>query len=165
MRYGRFTVTTDRPLTARWRRLLLALCVLCALPALVAPAYAGQGVTTYDLAFGEAGEREFQAGQVLRPREPLWWESDVPWRIMVEALDPYLGTSDDGSYVKPLGDLQFKLSEESQWTELRQQPQELKSSTQTGSGTFTVDWRVLLKLTHDRAGRYEATLRFTITAL
>lgn len=151
-----------RLVVAGWRALLFMLCVPCVLLGSVEPALAELRINVDDLAFGEAGEREFLDGQVVRLREPVWWESDAPWLIMVEALDPNLGVSDDGSYAKPLGDLQFKLSEESQWTRIRQDPEELKSSSELGSGLFTVDWRVLMQWTKDLPGDYAATLRFTI---
>ena len=114
---------------------------------------------------GTAGENDFFAGQMLVRYHPVYWESDTPWIITVRSLDADLGMSDDGVYTKPLGDLQWKLSDERHWIEMRQDEEEVDSSSVTGSGAVTLDFRALLRWKQDRPGDYRATLRFTITGL
>ena len=145
------------------KALLMLTACLGAVWLVAQPAMAEMAIDVDDIAIVETGKNDFIVGQIIINREPVWWISDTPWRITVEALDHNLGSSDDGTYTKPLSDLQFKLSEESGWTAIRQFPEVLKESNQTGRGSFTVDWRVLLEWQNDRPGRYETTLLFTIS--
>ena len=135
-----------------------SLFTLFASPALSAE----QSITVADINFGVVGEQEFIAGGAVLPRRPVAWESDVPWIITVESLDPNLGASDDGSYLKPLGDLEWKLSDDKRWKKMRQDPEIVLSGVESGQGTILLDWRVMLFWTKDLPGQYRATLRFTI---
>lgn len=137
----------------------LALVLLCA-----GWAQAATSVSVDDIRIKRPSKQDFRDGESKLERQPVKWESDTPWRITVESLDPNLGTSDYGGYTKLLSDLQWRLSNGRNWYEMRQQPQEVTTG-EAGKGTFQMDWRVLLDITRDRPGRYRAELRFTISAL
>ena len=137
----------------------LALALAAALSA-----HADSRVSMDDLRFSTPRRNDFRKGEQNLERQPVKWESDAAWLVIIEAVDAELGISDDGKYYKPLSDLQFRLSQNNTWIELRQQAQEFARG-ERGKGTFTVDWRVLLDITKDRPGRYRAELRLTITEL
>lgn len=149
------------------RLIQLACCVLALLAILSPPvsATAAQSVVVQDINFGTVDADDFTAGAIALSREPVWWESDTPWRITVESLDPNLGSSFDSGYIKPLGDLQFKFHAFSQWITMQQHPQVLKDCYETGSGTIYADWRIQLDWALDRPGQYGAELLFTISEL
>ncbi len=145
-------------------RVLCAAACLCLAVLLAArPALADQSISVSAINLGMAGEDDFYAGQIVVRYHPVYWESDIPWMITVRSLDADLGMSGDGSYIKPLADLQWKLSDENQWIAMRQDEEEVDSSSDTGSGAVTMDFRALLNWKRDRPGDYRATLRFTIT--
>jgi len=158
--------TGARP-TGRFSGVLTAvlISIILYLTFAIAPALADQSISVSNINRGTAGEDEFRAGQALTLRQPVWWESDIPWRITVRSLNADLGMSDDGRYVKPLGDLQWKLSDERQWTKLRRDDEEMNASDEPGSGVFSVDYRALLDWKRDRPGDYSAALRFTISGI
>lgn len=127
-------------------------------------AQARTSVSADDLIFKTPHKREFRDGESRLERQPVRWESDTAWSVTVESLDPDLGQSDQGGYFKPLSDLQYRLSTDRTWYELRRLPQEVATGA-AGKGSFTLDWRVLLDIARDRPGHYRAKLRFTISVL
>ena len=132
--------------------------------ALSAAALADASISVEDLRFPSPRKQEYRDGEATLSRQPVYWESDAPWLVTLEALDGDLGRSDDGEWVKPLADLQFRLSKSRNWYALSQFPQEVERGT-AGRGSFNMDWRVLLDIEKDRPGRYRADLLFTISEL
>jgi hypothetical protein len=148
------------------RFLIVLAIVLLGSPA----AWATQSITVSDIDLGIVGEGEFLAGHALVAAHAIFWASDTPWRITVSSLDPNLGTSDDGSYIKPLGDLLWKLSDEATWTPMTQDAEELDWSAVVGEeaigeSAIHVDFVVLLDWLKDVPGRYGTKLVFTIEGL
>ena len=129
------------------------------------PIFAVQNVSINDLAFGVVGEDDFIAGGMTVEDQPVSWESDVGWSISVRSLDADLGLSGSGTYTKPLGDLQWKLSSESIWIPMTQTDAEVDFNSSTGSGVIYMDFLVELHWDADEPGDYGADLLFTISAL
>ncbi len=131
-------------------------------------AWAAQSITIDDINIGTVGEDEFFAGYAFIPSRAIFWESDTPWRITVRSLDPDLGMSDNGTYIKPLGDLHWKLSDEEIWLPITQENKEIEWGTKTGEGLMGVvyvDFAVLLDWLKDVPGQYGTELVFTIESL
>jgi len=148
------------------RNIILVLLVMTAGMMLgSAPAFADQMITAGDLSLGIAGEEEFLAGYVLVPRLPVFWESDTPWTLSVSSLDPDLGVSNDASFVKPLGDLLWRLSDEEVWRPMSQDPQELTWSFEMGAGVIYIDVLVRLDWLSDAPGIYRADIVFSMAPL
>ncbi len=150
---------------SRMKYVLTFLLVLISLPIWTSAAYADQFVTANRINLGIAGEEEFMAGYVMVPRLPVFWESDVPWRLTVSSFSPDLGLSDDASYIKPLEDLQWKISEEQVWLPLSQDAEEVIWGTETGSGVIYIDVMVQLDWLEDTPGDYHADIILTIEAM
>ena len=144
------------------RPLGLAAAAMTLLLTMAQAARAADTVDMRDLVFDSPAVADMEAGGVSLPREPVYWQSDGPWLITVEVLELNLGSSDDGRYLKPLGDLQFKRSEDAVWRSMEITPLVLASGGAGGKGSFLVDWRMALDWAKDRPGRYRATLRLTI---
>ena len=138
--------------------LLIALAILLFSPA----AWADQTISVNDMSLGPATEDDYVAGQIYIHAQPISWQSDVPWRITVRSVNPNLGVSDDGSYIKPLTDLMWKLSDDVTWTPLTQEENEIKYSPDTGQGVVYVDFLLTLDWLKDIPGNYGAELVFTI---
>ncbi len=128
-------------------------------------AWATQSIAVDDINLGTVGEREFIEGYAFIPSRAIFWESDTPWRVTVSSLDPDLGISDDGTYVKSLGDLLWKLSDEETWLPMTQENEEIEWGTEMGKGVIYVDFAVLLDWLKDVPGRYCTELVFTIESL
>ena len=142
--------------------------VLAAIPALLAlapPARADQNVNAMPINAGLVGEQDFDTGYVVISRVPVFWQSDVPWRLTVTSLDPNLGVSRDAKVTKPLSDLQWRMSDAHAWQPMGQDPEELAWNNNTGSGTVYIDIKVLLNWLKDPPGEYHADLIFTIEPL
>lgn len=122
-----------------------------------------QSITAHGDISITAGELEFNQGYALSSRNYIYWTSSVPWRVTVLSLEPNLGTSDDGQYVKPLSDLHWKLSGIPNWTPIRTDEEVVIESDEKGQGRFQVDYRLLLGWERDRPGTYGTTLRYTIS--
>ena len=127
-------------------------------------AHAEQFISAGDINFGTVGEMEFAAGQAALPLQPVSWRSETNWIITVMSLDSDLGTSEDGAYVKPLRDLEWKVSTRSQWNAMRQSEETVETGS-PGDGNLFLDWRVRLAWNKDRPGQYRTVLRFTISEL
>ena len=111
------------------------------------------------------GEEEFQAGYVVVPRLPVFWESDIPWTLSIYSLDADLGISDEADFVKPLDDLLWKPSDTDVWLPLSQDPEEVAWSFDTGSGVVYIDVILQLDWLSDGPGDYQANILFTIEPL
>src|SRR3972149_4561436 len=98
-----------------------------------APLYAEQSVFVNEINAGLVGEKEFIDGYVLIPAVPVYWESDVPFRITVSSLEPELGVSDGSSYAKSLHDLQWKITDEETWIPVSQDKEEVAFGAEGGS--------------------------------
>jgi len=129
------------------------------------PAHAEMSVSSNRVNAGIVGAEEFEAGYVVIPRIPIFWESDVPWHISVGSLDPDLGISSDSRYVKPLDDLRWRLSDGQSWVPMRQESEEIDWSSEPGSGVVYIDIVILLDWLRDAPGEYQADLVFTIESL
>ena len=141
--------------------LLIALAILLFTPA----AWADQSLSVIDMSVGPATSDDFVAGQIYIHAQPIFWQSDVPWGITVRSLNPNLGVSNDGTYIKPLTDLMWKLSDDVTWTPVTQEEHEIDYSPDTGSGVIYVDFVFSLDWLKDVAGNYRAELAFTIGAI
>lgn len=128
-------------------------------------ALAAQSINVADINLGTIGEDEFNDGYAAVPSHAIFWESDIAWRILINSYDPDLGISDDGTYVKPLSDLYWKLSNEEIWLPITQDREELDWGTETGDGVIYVDFAVSLAWKKDVPGRYGTELIFTIESL
>ncbi len=145
-----------------WIVLIIAIATLLIFPPAVR---AAQSINVADINLGIIGEDGFNDGYAFIPSHTIFWESDIPWRITIRSYDPDLGTSDSGTYVKPLSDLYWKLSDTETWLPMTQEEEELDWSTETGDGVIYVDFAVLLAWKNDVPGRYGTELIFTIESL
>jgi len=128
-------------------------------------AWAEQTISVNDVTVGPATEDDFIAGGIYIHAQPIFWQSDVPWRITVRSATPNLGVSDNGTYVKLLSDLRWKLSDDVTWTPVTQEENEVEYGTGTGDGVIYLDFVLTLDWLKDIAGNYGAELVFTIEAL
>ncbi len=128
-------------------------------------ALAAQSINVADINLGTIGEDEFNDGYAAVPSHAVFWESDIAWRITISSYDPDLGISDDGTYIKLLSDLYWKLSNEEIWLPITQEEEELDWGTETGDGVIYVDFAVSLAWKKDVPGRYGTELIFTIESL
>jgi len=147
--------------------LFLAIALLLLAPT---AARADQSITVNNINLGIIGEEDFLAGYALAASQAIFWESDVPWRITVRSLDPDLGTSDDGSYIKPLEDLLWKVSDEETWIPMTREVEEIEWSGgadegAVGLGVIYLDFVARLDWESDIPGQYRARLVFTIEGL
>ncbi|HEX9744223.1 MAG TPA: hypothetical protein VGB30_02245 [bacterium] len=127
-----------------------------------APIFAEQAVAIADVNFGIAGEQEFLDGYMVFEDVPVYWESDVPWRMTVRSLDLDFGISDDGSYVKPAQDILWRSGDEESWLPVHLDEEEVTYSYEAGSGVLYLDVAVLLDWTKDSPGEYTLELVFSI---
>jgi len=127
-----------------------------------APALADQTVSADRINLGIVGEEEFNNGYVVITKLPVYWESDVPWRLTVSSIDPDMGMSNDTRSVKPLDDLRWKPSDEQVWLPVRQDSEEVAWGADAGSGVIYIDVMVLLDWLTDAPGEYRTSLVFTI---
>ncbi|HDS30737.1 MAG TPA: hypothetical protein ENN67_06810 [Firmicutes bacterium] len=122
-------------------------------------------VSSNDMVYGIAGEKEFINGFALLRSHAIFWTSETAWRISVHSLDPHLGISDDGMYTKPLGDMVWKKSDEGDWKPMTQDFAEADWSTESGEGVLYLDFAILLDWEKDTPGQYGARIVFTIEGL
>ncbi|MCK4719679.1 hypothetical protein KAU08_03410 [bacterium] len=145
-----------------WIVLIIAMAVFLVFSPAVR---AEQSINVADINLGTVGENEFNDGYAFIPSHAIFWESDISWRITISSYDPDLGMSDDGTYIKPLSDLLWKLSDEETWLPVTQEEEELEWGTETGDGVIYVDFAVLLAWMKDVPGQYGTELIFTIESL
>ena len=87
--------------------------------------------------------------------------SNIPWTVQVHAIEPNMGRSNDGTYVKPLSDFLVRANN-GRFFPIAQFDQPIASG---GRGVYklTLDYRVKLDPTSYRPGNYGLTLVYTIT--
>ncbi|MCI2430487.1 hypothetical protein LM602_07780 [Candidatus Acetothermia bacterium] len=104
--------------------------------------------------------QERAAGWVERPRAlQLLARSNLPWVLRVRALEPTMGTSDDGQYRKPVSDLYVRAARNYIPVSVSDQ-----AITEGPLGEFLIpiDYRVRVGPEH-RDGSYQVTLIYTIS--
>ena len=146
------------------RAVLLFMAIACLL-ACSATAWAEPSISVSDITIGPACEDDFIAGQIYAQAQPIYRQSDLPWRITVRSLNPNLGISYDGTYIKPLGDLMWKLSDDVTWTPVTQEEDEVDWGSDTGDGVIYIDFLVTLDWLKDIPGNYKAELVFKIESI
>lgn len=87
--------------------------------------------------------------------------SNIPWTVNVQALEPSMGTSTDGSYRKPLSDFLLR-ADGGPYVTLSPFAQTLASG-EPGSQHLSIDYRVAVSPQTDLPGDYAVTLLYTIT--
>jgi hypothetical protein len=142
-----------------------AVLIVAGISFLCSPARAEQTVSADRINLGIVGAEEFEAGYIVIPGVPVFWESDVPWRLTLSSIDPDLGVSNDARYAKPLDSLQWRLSDEQAWMPLSQDEEEVTWGAERGSGVIYIDVIVLLDWLTDAPGEYRVDLVFTIEPL
>jgi len=125
------------------------------------PASAAQSITVHSDIFLTATVGDFNAGEKQELTNLVQWSSDSYWIVTVKSLDPDMGQSDDLSYTKPLSDFKWKLTGTSTWKTMTTADATVKLGS-PGSGSFNVDYKVLLSWESDRKGTYSATIQYTI---
>ena len=87
--------------------------------------------------------------------------SNIPWTVQVHAIEPNMGKSNDGTYVKPLSDFLLRVNG-GRFFSIAQFDQPVASG-ERGVYKLTLDYRVKLDPTSYRPGNYGLTLVYTIT--
>ncbi len=87
--------------------------------------------------------------------------SNIPWAVKVHAVEPNMGTSNDGTYVKPLSDLMLRANGD-KFSPISQFDQTVASG-ERGAYKLTIDYKVKLDSASYRPGDYGLTLVYTIT--
>lgn len=106
-------------------------------------------------------EQERQAGFIERLHALiLQARSNAPWALRVRAQEPFMGTSDDGTYRKPVSDFAVRAAPGS-YLSLTVDDQTVIRGP-AGEQTIALDYRVQLGPQH-RDGTYRVTLIYTIT--
>ena len=87
--------------------------------------------------------------------------SNVNWKVTVRAKKRYLGTSDDGTYKKPVTDLMIRCSGNYEPVTTSQ-----TIIAEKGSGVFNLglDYKTNFDKDEYKPGSYEATLVYTISS-
>jgi hypothetical protein len=161
----RFTAHRRRPCLFRSNLIMPVLGVFLLFLILSPSASAQQTISFSDISIGPASADDFVSGQLYIQAEPIYWESDTPWRIFVRSVQPNLGVSDDGTYIKPLSDLMWKLSEDEVWNPMTQEENEIDFGSEPGEGVIYIDFLFSLDWMRDIAGDYGAEIVFTIQAV
>jgi len=125
------------------------------------PTSAVQSITVHGDVSLTATASDFNAGEKQQLYNNIQWSSDTYWIITVKSLNADLGQSDDLSYTKPLSDLEWKLSGPASWKSMTTTDATVKLGS-AGSGSFNVDYTVLLSWANDKKGNYSATIQYTI---
>jgi len=152
-----------------WRTWLCSLSLLLALTvgiALIsAPAQATSITVHADISL-TAEVADFDAGhKTTGPHLVSWtWTEGGSWKVTIQSLDADLGTSDDGTYTKPLSDLKWKRSVATTWNTMSMTPATVRTGTASSSYS-NQDYRFLLSWFNDKPGSYGATIQYTITSL
>jgi len=127
-------------------------------------AMAQQSISVNDITVGPVDSDDFVTGGMYIQAQPIYWSSGTSWTITVRAMQPNLGVSDDGTYIKPLDDLFWKLSDDESWIPMTQEEEEVDYGME-GEGVIYVDYVLTLDWLEDIAGNYGAELVFTIWAV
>jgi len=145
--------------------LLKSLIAFIAFLILSPPAWAQQSISINDISIGPVSADDFVAGGIYIQAQPIYWESDIPWRITVRAGQSNLSVSDDGTYIKPLSDLYWKLTDDETWNPMTQEDNEIEFGREPGEGVIYIDFVLSLDWMRDIAGDYGAEIVFTIQAV
>lgn len=122
----------------------------------------GDGQVESRFAVPEPSDADLARGHVERPNAVrLNARSNTAWVITARAESANMGTSDDGSYTKPIRDLQVR-ADGGTYTPLSQDNQIIASGG-AGKRTVGVDYRVAFDQAEYRPGDYEATVVYTIS--
>jgi hypothetical protein len=106
-------------------------------------------------------EQERQAGFIERLHAlTLQARSNAPWALRVRAYEPSMGTSDDGTYRKPVSDFEVRAAP-GPYLPLSVNDQTVTRGP-SGEHIIVLDYRVQLGPQH-RDGTYSVTLIYTIT--
>lgn len=87
--------------------------------------------------------------------------SNVPWALRVRASEPDMGLSDDGTYRKPVSDLEVRAAH-SPYVPVTVYDQTIARGP-VGEHLLSVDYRVRLGAEH-RDGNYRVTLIYTLAS-
>jgi hypothetical protein len=88
--------------------------------------------------------------------------SNIPWTVKVHAIESDMGTSNDGTYVKPLSDFSLRANGRP-YSSVTRFDQPLASGDR-GAHTLVIDYRVLTEQEFYKEGDYGLTLVYTITS-
>nr|BAL59858.1 hypothetical protein HGMM_OP4C494 [Candidatus Acetothermum autotrophicum] len=117
-------------------------------------------VSVYTIPRPTAQER--QAGFLERLNAlKLIARSNVPWALRVRAQDPDMGPSDDGTYRKPVSDLEVRAAH-GPYVPVTVYDQTIARGP-VGEHLIPVDYRVRLEAEH-RDGNYRVTLIYTLAS-
>lgn len=87
--------------------------------------------------------------------------SNVPWTVKVRTDDPDMGTSFDGTFTKPISDLQVRVAGGPYLTLSRQD--QVLAEGPWGTFAFEVDYRVLFDPQTHRDGDYRVNVIYTLS--
>lgn len=108
-------------------------------------------------------EIDFARGYIEKQRAlTLVATSNIPWTVKVHAVEPDMGTSDDGAYVKPLSDFSLRANGGSYSSVARFD--QLLANGDRGAHTLVIDYKVLTEQESYKEGGYGLTLVYTITS-
>jgi len=108
----------------------------------------------------QSSEADFAVGYIEeRSAMTLKAASDIPWTVKVRALESDSGTSDDGTYAKPLTDFSL-CGNGGPYSSITGSDQTLASSD-TGEHTLVVDYKVDTEKGTHRDGDYGLTVVYT----
>jgi hypothetical protein len=106
--------------------------------------------------------QERQAGFLERENAlKLIARSNVPWALRVRASEPDMGLSDDGTYRKPVSDLEVRAAQGA-YVPVAVYDQTIARGP-IGEYLLSIDYRVRLGSEH-RDGNYRVTLIYTLTS-
>ena len=88
--------------------------------------------------------------------------SNIPWTVKVHAVEPDMGTSDDGTYVKPLSDFSLRANDGA-YSSVTRFDQSLACGDR-GLHRLVIDYKVLTERESYKEGDYGLTLVYTITS-
>jgi hypothetical protein len=125
-------------------------------------ANAAQTITVHSNISLTATASDLSAGEMQELTNLIQWSSDTSWIITIKSLNADMGQSDDFSYTKLLSDLKWKLTGLPTWNTMTTSDATVKLGS-TGSGSFNVDYKVLLSWANDKKGTYCATIQYTIS--
>ncbi len=86
--------------------------------------------------------------------------SNIPWTVKVHAIESDMGTSDDGTYVKPLSDFSLRANGRP-YSSVTRFDQPLAGGDR-GTHTLIIDYRILTEQESYKEGNYGLTLVYTI---
>ena len=88
--------------------------------------------------------------------------SNIPWTVQVHALESDMGSSDDGTYVKPLSDFSLRANGGAYFAVTRFD--QTVANGDVGTHTLAIDYKVQTERESYKDGDYGLTLVYTITS-